>query len=154
MSDQATWWEVARLLIVAAVSGLGGTTLGAFLTARRERATFKREIYGKILLRLAELHDATGELLRLKEERDPSAAMMNRLTSGASSRAAAAMRDLRSDSALAIVLNPGVAKAIDELIREWNGARSEDTSHGAADRRAAAVTLARRTVSEIAKREL
>ena len=69
-------------------------------------------------------------------------------------RAAADMTELQRASAIAIVLGDDVRLALDELEAQWQNATRQNTGHGEAAERYAAVQKTRHTVEAIAKRHL
>jgi|GEM_PF-6249050 hypothetical protein len=66
----------------------------------------------------------------------------------------AAMTELQRASAIAIVLGDDVHLALDELEAQWQNATRQNTGHGEAAERYAAVQKTRHTVEAIAKRHL
>ena len=64
------------------------------------------------------------------------------------------MAELQRASAVAIVLGDDVCAALDDLDTRWRNATRQNTSHGEANERYAAVQKTRHTVEAIAKRHL
>ena len=151
MSDG--WLDLLRLAVMGAV-GLGGAWLGARATQRKERWGHRRELYQPILLSLADLYIHSRHRLRLEEEGDPANPNSQVWLKETTERAAAAMMELQRASAIAIVLGDDVRTALDELETQWLNATRQNTSHGEADERYAAVQKARHIVETTAKRHL
>ena len=151
MSD--AWLDLLRLAVMGAV-GLGGAWLGAQATRRKERWGHRRELYQPILLSLMDLYIHSRHRLRLEEESgsaDPQSQVWLKETT---ERAAAAMTELQRASAIAIALGDDVRLALDELEAQWQNATRQNTGHGEAAERYAAVQKTRHTVEAIAKRHL
>jgi len=64
------------------------------------------------------------------------------------------MTELQRASAIGIVLGEDVRLALDDLETQWQNATRQNTSHGEAAERYAAVQKTRHTVEAIAKRQL
>ena len=147
------WLELLRLGVMGAV-GLGGAWLGAQAAQRKERWGHRREVYQPILFALMDLHIHSGHRLRLEEETAPADPKSQARLTETIDRAAAAMTDLQRASAIAVVLGDDVRTAVDELQTQWLSATRQNTSHGEAEARYAAVQKARQIVEATAKRHL
>ena len=151
MSD--AWLDLLRLAVMGAV-GLGGAWLGVQATRRKERWGHRRELYQPILSSLMDLYIHSRHRLRLEEESDSADPQSQVWLKETTERAAAAMTELQRASAIAIVLGDDVRLALDELETQWQNATRQNTSHGEAAERYAAVQKTRNTVEGIAKRHL
>ena len=100
--------------LIAAVAGLFGAWLNSRLTTRRERWTFKRDLY----LRLLEhLHEASVALETVARTRDLE--MVKRF--------ATAVEEVRRARAIAaLVLDRDTSRALDQLDASWRSLRDEN----------------------------
>src|SRR5262245_20142526 len=151
MSD--AWLDILRLAVMGAV-GLGGAWLGAQATQRKDWWRQRRDLYQPILSSLMDLYIHSRHRLRLEEESDPANPSSQARLKETTEKAAAAMTELQRSSACAIVLGDDVRTALDELEAQWLNATRQNTSHGEADERYAAVQKARHIVEATAKRHL
>jgi len=134
--------------------GLGGAWLGAQATQRKERWSHRRELYQPILVALMDLHIHSRQRLRVEEEKEPADSKSEMWRKETTERAGAAMEQLQRASAIAIMLGDDVRAALDDLDTRWRNATRQNTSHGEANERYAAVQKARHIVEATAKRHL
>jgi hypothetical protein len=126
--------------------------LGAQATQRKERWSHRRELYQPILVALMDLNIHSRQRLRLEEEKDPADSESQMWLKETTERAGAVMAELQRASAVAIVLGDDVRAALDDLDTRWRNATRQNTSHGEANERYAAVQKTRQIVEAAAKR--
>jgi hypothetical protein len=123
--------------IIAAVAGLSGVALGAWLnallTTRRERWNLRRELYTQLIENLSEVKDALDRLYHLEntfpssgcEQMEKEWEERIKVQQDRESKAIAEVR--RVASVAAIMLGQNALDAIEKLWTEWSEAKDADS---------------------------
>jgi hypothetical protein len=137
-------------------AGILGVILGYLLTLRRERWSFKRELYSKLLENLGEVKYALGRLedldIRAERIQDELYVKWKEEAREIESRAVAEIR--RVTAVAKMMLRKEALEALERLQRDWDEAQKADTYFEHIDQRGAAANKAYDLLSKAAKREL